>query len=101
MIHLREHAEGWVLPVRAQPGAKRNALVGEQAGQLKVAITAPADQGKANKALLEVLADALGLKRSQVQLLSGHTHREKKVLLRDVTLAQLQDQLPHLLVADA
>ena len=60
MIPLTEHAEGLVLPVRAQPGARRNGVQGEQAGALKVAVTAPAQDGRANAALVEVLREALG-----------------------------------------
>ena len=82
MIQLVDHEEGCVLPVRAQPGARRNAVVGEQAGALKVAVTAPPDQGRANRALAETLADVLGLKKSQVELLGGPTSRDKKFLLR-------------------
>lgn len=93
MIAIAEHAEGCVLAVRAQPGAKRNALVGELNGALKVAVTAPADQGKANQALAEVLADRLGLKRAQVELLAGATQRGKRFLLRGITSAQLRARL--------
>ena len=88
MIQVADHPAGCVVAVRAQPGAKRNAVVGEQASRLKVAVTAPADQGKANRALVDVLADALGLKRSQVELRSGPAQREKKFLLRGVTADQ-------------
>lgn len=84
MIQVTEHAEGCVLSVRAQPGARRNAVVGEQAGALKVAVTAPPDQGRANKALAETLAGVLGLKKSQVELVAGPTSRDKKFLLRGV-----------------
>lgn len=93
MIAISDHAEGCVVAVRAQPGAKRNALVGEQHGALKVAVTAPADQGKANRAIAEVLADGLGLKRSQVELLAGATQRGKRFLLRGMTRAQLKARL--------
>lgn len=90
MIQVTEHADGCVLAVRAQPGARRNAIVGEQAGALKVAVSAPADQGRANAALVEVLAEGLGLKRSQIALLSGAGQRQKRFLVRAVTVPQLQ-----------
>ena len=97
MIQISDHAEGCVLSVRAQPGARRNALVGEQAGSLKIAVAAPPDQGRANKALVELLCDQLGLKKSQVELLSGATSREKKFLLRGMRSATLEAQLSKLL----
>jgi uncharacterized protein (TIGR00251 family) len=93
MIQMSEHDEGCVLAVYAQPGARRNAIVGEQNGCLKVAVTAPPDQGRANKALVEVLADGLCLKRSQISLLSGPAQRTKKFLLRGINVQQLQNLL--------
>src|SRR5262245_34352001 len=93
MISISEHAEGCVVPVRAQPGARRNGIVGEQAGSLKLAVTAPPDQGKANKALVELLCDLLDVKRAQVELLSGATSRDKRFLIRGVSAAQAHTKL--------
>ena len=97
MIAISEHAEGCVLPVRAQPGARRNGVQGEQNGALKVAVTAPPEDGRANQALVEALRDALGLKRSQVELIAGHTARDKRFLLRGVTAAEMSRRLETLL----
>ncbi len=94
MIEISPHAEGCVMSVRAQPGARRNAVVGEQAGALKVAVTAPPDKGRANEAIIEGLAEAFGLKRSQVELLSGATSRQKKFLLRGISRSELLGKLP-------
>ena len=93
MIAISEHAEGCVLPVRAQPGARRAGIQGEQNGALKVAVTAPPEDGRANQALAEVLREALGLRRSQVELIAGHTSRDKRFLLRGVTAAELAARL--------
>jgi uncharacterized protein (TIGR00251 family) len=93
LIDIREHTDGCVLAVRAQPGARRNGVVGEQAGCLKVAVTAPPDQGKANKALVEVLAEALGLKRAQIEMLQGATQRTKRFLLRGIDADQVRARL--------
>ena len=93
MIQLSEHAEGVLVPVRAQPGARKAGILGEQAGALKVAVTAPPEDGKANKALAEVLRRALGVKRSQVELISGQTSRDKRFLIRGVTAGDLQARL--------
>ncbi len=90
MITISDHPEGLVLPVRAQPGAKRNAIKGEQGGALKIAVTAPPEDGRANQSLLEVLREVLDVKRSQVELLSGQTSREKKFLIRGVGRAELE-----------
>jgi uncharacterized protein (TIGR00251 family) len=93
VINLQQYADGIILPVRAQPGARKNAVVGEQNGALKLAVTAPTDQGKANKALIELLAETLGLKRSQVELLKGDKSRDKRFLICGLGLAELQNRL--------
>jgi uncharacterized protein (TIGR00251 family) len=97
MIEVGDHAEGCILPVRAQPGAKRNGVQGEQNGALKVAVNAPPQEGRANDALLEVLRAELGLKRSQVELFSGPTSRDKRFLIRGVSRAELQERIARLI----
>lgn len=88
-ITIQPHAEGATLAVRAQPGAKKNAIKGERAGSLVVAVTAPPEDGRANDALVEVLKDWLGVKRSQVELITGRTSREKVFLVRGMTAESL------------
>jgi uncharacterized protein (TIGR00251 family) len=96
VIAVTEHAEGWVLPVRAQPGARRAGVQGEQAGALKVAVTAPPEDGRANQALVEELRRALKLKRSQIELVGGMTSRDKRFLIRGLTRAELEARLGEL-----
>ena len=90
MITITPHAEGCLLSVRAQPGARKAGVVGEQAGALKVAVTAPPEDGRANQALTELLRDWLGLKRSQVELAGGATNRNKQFLIRGMTAEELR-----------
>jgi uncharacterized protein (TIGR00251 family) len=97
MIAITDHVDGCILPVRAQPGARRNGVQGEQGSSLKIAVTAPPEDGRANAALVEVLRDVLKVKRSQIELLSGQTSREKKFLVRGVTKAELERRLAALL----
>ncbi len=54
-----------------------------------MSVTAPPEDGRANAALVEVLRDWLGMKRSQVELASGATNRNKVFLIRGVTVEQL------------
>jgi uncharacterized protein len=96
VIDVTAHEEGSVLPVRAQPGARKVGVVGEQNGALKVAVSAPPEQGKANKALRDALCDALGVKRAAVELLSGAASRDKRFLIRGLTPAQLRERLAKL-----
>jgi uncharacterized protein (TIGR00251 family) len=97
MIAIAAHAEGCVLPVRAQPGARKAGVLGEQAGALKVAVMAPPQDGRANQALLETLRAALKLKRSQVELLTGVTSRDKRFLVRGLTEHELAARVAVLL----
>jgi uncharacterized protein (TIGR00251 family) len=93
VIAITETAQGCILPVHAQPGARRNAIVGEHAGALKVAVTAPPQDGRANQALAEVLREALQLKRAQVELMRGHASREKVFLIRGLTRLELEGRV--------
>jgi uncharacterized protein (TIGR00251 family) len=97
MIEITENADGCILSVRAQPGARRNGIVGEHAGSLKVAVTAPPDKGRANDAIIGVLADTFGLKNSQVEFISGLTSRQKKFLLRGLSVLDARNRLRALL----
>ncbi len=71
------------LAVHATPGAKRTTVGGSHDDALKVSVTEPADQGKANKAIIKALAKALGVARWQIELLRGVTHRRKTFVIAD------------------
>lgn len=68
---------GWLLRVRVTPRAARDEVVGWDGDLLHVRVTAPPAEGKANEACRELLARALGVARSQLQLVQGAHHREK------------------------
>jgi len=89
MVKVRETPQGLILPVLLTPGASRDALRGEHDGRAKVAVTAPPERGKANKALCEFLARRLGVRKSQVKVVSGHTSRQKEVLVERVSPSAL------------
>ncbi len=93
MIELTAHAQGTIIPVQARPGARKNAILGERAGALRVAVSAAPEKGKANAAIQAVLAKALGCKASQVGLLSGETSRDKRFLVVGLTPEELQQRL--------
>jgi uncharacterized protein (TIGR00251 family) len=87
---IRETEEGITLAVRAQPGAKKTAIVGIYgegvAAQLKIAVHAPPIEGRANEALIAFLAGLFSIARRDVVLLSGETNRSKVFLLKGVSL---------------
>ncbi len=84
MVRVRKTAAGSVVPLLVTAGSSRNALQGEHDGRVKVCVTALAEKGKANVAACELLAHKLGIKPSQVSILSGHTSRRKEVLVERV-----------------
>lgn len=85
---LRETDGGVLISVRASPGAARDKVLGIHANALKIATTAPALEGKANKALCRMISKKLGIKRSLVSLHSGKTSRNKCFLLNGISLME-------------
>ncbi|MCA9142181.1 MAG: DUF167 domain-containing protein [Planctomycetaceae bacterium] len=90
MIALELHPVGVILPVRAQPGSKKSELRGEQDGALKIAVTQIAEKGKANKAIVALMSKQLGLRKSQIELVSGETSAQKRFLVREISVEQLR-----------
>jgi uncharacterized protein len=84
----------WTLHVHAQPGASRNEIVGEHGGRLKLKITAPAVDNKANACLVEFLAKLLGVARSQIKIIRGQGARQKTLTIQGAgaALAELITQ---------
>lgn len=93
MLDLQPHADGTILPVRAQAGARRNEVRGIQDGSLKVCVTQAPEKGKANKAIAEVLAKWLGVRKSQIELISGETASQKKFLVREVNTESMAQRI--------
>ncbi len=73
----------WILRVHAQPGARRTEVAGLHGDSLKVRVREPALEDRANEALVQFLADALGVARRDVKLASGARSREKRFEVRD------------------
>jgi uncharacterized protein YggU (UPF0235/DUF167 family) len=100
VISVSAHPGGSVLPVLAHAGAKRNAVLGERAGALRVAVTAAPERGKANEAIQTLLAEALNVKPCRITLLSGATSRQKRFLIDGITAPELEARLKALLAGD-
>lgn len=69
----------WHIAVRVSPGARRNEILGEAEGRLRISLTAPAVDNKANKALLAFVADKLNLRPRELALVRGDGSRQKIV----------------------
>jgi uncharacterized protein YggU (UPF0235/DUF167 family) len=88
-----------VLPVKAQPGAKRNAVSGEHNGMLKVSVCQAPEKGKANRAVAEVLCEELGLRAAQLQLIAGETSAQKRFLVGGIPAQELAQRIAAVLSA--
>jgi uncharacterized protein (TIGR00251 family) len=92
-IELRNTPEGCVLPVRVHPGARTNAVTGVHDGALKISLSTPPTDGRANDALIAFLAERLRLPRSSVSLVSGATSRSKILRIAGKSAAEVQAAL--------
>lgn len=86
---ITSHPDGCLLSVRAQPGARKNAVVGEHGGALKIAVTAPPEDGRANEAITDLLRKWLGVKRGQIEISNGLRSRDKQFLIRGLSAPEL------------
>ena len=85
------HPEGVVFAVRAQPGARKTGFQGMVGDSAKLGVGAPPEDGKANEALIELIADLLRVRKSQIELIQGKSSRQKRFLIRDVRCAQVRE----------
>ena len=86
-----ETPEGVVVNVKAQPRSSRAGLDGLLGEAVKVRIRCAPVDGKANKELVETLADAFGIAKSDVVFKSGETSKTKRLLLRGVSAAKAKE----------
>jgi uncharacterized protein (TIGR00251 family) len=92
-IALRDTPDGCVLQVRAHPGAKRNAITGVHDGALKISLTTPPTDGRANEALIAFLAEQLRVPRARITLLTGASSRSKTLRVAGKSAADIQAAL--------
>lgn len=81
------------LAVRVRPGARVSAVQGQSEGEWRLAIAAPAVDGKANAACLAFLAKTLGIPRAALELTAGKTSRRKRFRVHGLSDAQIADRL--------
>lgn len=79
--------------VKVQPRAKKNALVGELGDTLKVALTSPPLEGKANQACIDFFAKLLKVPRSSVTIAAGQTSRRKVIRIVGLSAAEVEKRL--------
>lgn len=92
-LHLQETARGVLLRVKVVPGASRTRICGTLGGALKAAVAAPPERGKANEALVKLLAKALGLPASDIFVEQGHSSPHKTVRIHGLAAQEISLRL--------
>jgi uncharacterized protein (TIGR00251 family) len=93
VISIRDTPQGATFVVRVHPRARKNAIVGELGDALKLALTAPPIEGRANVACIEFLAEFLKVPRSSITIAAGQTSRNKVVCIHGLTATEVADRL--------
>ncbi|MGD0930372.1 MAG: DUF167 domain-containing protein [Candidatus Korobacteraceae bacterium] len=93
MISIRDTPDGATFQVRVQPRAKKNAVAGEVGEALKLALTAPPIEGRANQACIAFLAELLNVPRSSVTIAAGQSSRNKVIRVVGLSAAQVENRL--------
>lgn len=93
MIPIRDGEKGATFAVRVQPRASRNAIAGEMGDALKISLTAPPVEGKANEACVDFLANFLKVPRSSVTIASGESSRNKVVRIAGMHASEIEQRL--------
>jgi uncharacterized protein (TIGR00251 family) len=93
MVTIRDSADGASFSVRVHPRAKKNAITGEMGDALKIALTAPPVEGKANDACVEFLAKVLKVPRSSVTITSGQSSRNKVIRVAGLSAPEVSRRL--------
>ncbi|HZU44810.1 MAG TPA: DUF167 domain-containing protein [Terriglobales bacterium] len=93
MVPITESASGASFAVKVHPRAKRDAITGEVGDALKVSLTAPPVEGRANQACIDFFAKLLNVPRSSVTIAAGKSSRRKVIRVLGLTAAQLREKL--------
>jgi hypothetical protein len=93
MVVINQNDKSVTFAVRVHPRAKKNGITGEVGEALKVSLTAPPVEGRANEACVEFFAKLLKVPRSSVTIASGQSSRNKVIRVAGVTARYVRDQL--------
>jgi uncharacterized protein (TIGR00251 family) len=97
MISIHESTGGVTIHVRVHPRAKKNAVTGVIGDALKLSLTAPPIEGRANEAVIDFFAELLRLPRSSITIAAGQTSRNKVVRITGISASGLERKLAPLL----
>ena len=92
-MNIRATINGCEIDLRVITGAAKDAIAGEYDGALKVRVGAPPERGKANKAVIKLLARALGLPERDILITSGETSQNKTVEIAGLSMDEVADRI--------
>jgi len=93
MIPIRDTPSGVTFQVKVHPRARKNGITGEIGDALKLALTTPPIEGRANEACIAFMAEFLNVPRSSVTIAAGETNRNKVIHVSGLSAAQVEAQL--------
>jgi uncharacterized protein len=93
MISIQDTPDGATFAVKVHPRARNNAITGELGDALKLSLTAPPVEGRANEACIEFFANLLEVPRSSVTIASGESNRRKVIRVAELSAAELRRRL--------
>ena len=93
MIPIRDTSSGAVFAVKVHPRARKNAITGVVGDALKLAVTAPPIDGRANAACIEFFANLLAVPQSSVTIASGETSRRKVIRVAGLSADKVRGKL--------
>jgi uncharacterized protein (TIGR00251 family) len=93
MIAIHDSPTGTTVAVKVQPRARKNAITGELGGAIKVSLTAPPIDGKANAACIEFFAKLLKVPRSSVTIASGQNSRRKMIRVSGLSAEEVRKRI--------
>jgi uncharacterized protein (TIGR00251 family) len=97
MFQVKESKKGLTFEIQVTPRASHSEIAGRQDGALKLKVTAQPLEGAANIACINLLAKALKLKKSQMEILAGEKSRKKIVLVKDISKKDLEEKINNIL----
>lgn len=89
MLKLKSDEKAVWLGVKIVPGASRTRYLGEWENRARIAVSAPPEKGKANKALITFIAKKLGVRKTDVQIVSGETNSIKTIRIKQVSAEKI------------
>lgn len=93
MVEIRDTSDGASFTIKVQPRARKNAIIGEIGDAVKLALTAPPLEGRANDACIEFFANLLKLPRSSISIASGQTSRRKVIRVQGLSAGEVRARL--------